>query len=246
MAASKTNWVTGDKITAAKLNQLESNAASALDLAQTNEKDIDSIDHLVTAVVDDSSGEPVLKMATDKAVGGLIAPYVITQIPYKSNRQGVAANISKEGFIVVPYSQGKGIPGAVSPDGVTLIASSTGVLTSIAGTTAATKLTPTIPTTFAGKLRVSHLYMDADSTLHESVFDLSNSTAAALEIPANTVFATGLKLAAKEASYSCLVWGSNDELTLKSNATGASLTFTTAVTIPANDTVHILIRDNNG
>lgn len=54
-------WVTGEVITADALNQLEQNAHNAYALADTNEKDIDSIDHIVQGIATDTSGEVALK-----------------------------------------------------------------------------------------------------------------------------------------------------------------------------------------
>lgn len=54
-------WVTGEVITADALNQLEQNARNAYSLADANEKDIDSIDHIVHGIATDTSGEVALK-----------------------------------------------------------------------------------------------------------------------------------------------------------------------------------------
>lgn len=69
-------WATGEVITADALNRLEQNAHNAYALADANEKDIDSIDHIVRGIATDA--------ATRAYVDNAISSYAIspeTQTP---------------------------------------------------------------------------------------------------------------------------------------------------------------------
>lgn len=107
-----------------------------------------------------------------------------------------------------------------------------------------TAMAATVPTTIAG-LKVSHLYKDSTGAIpQDSTFDLTNGGTTDLTIKAATAFATGLTLAAKAATYDVLDFATADPYTLSVNATGASMAFTTDVTIPANSTKVFYVRDN--
>lgn len=134
--------------------------------------------------------------------------------------------------------------GHVKVDGTTITVNN-GVISAHTGVPTLTKQTATVPTTYAG-LSVSHLYAESDGTIHEGVFDITNSKATDVIIQAEEVFATNLSLAAKAATYSAIVWGTGDPLTLEVNDTGKSINFTTTIEIRGNSTLHIYVRDNNG
>lgn len=105
-------------------------------------------------------------------------------------------------------------------------------------------MSATVPDTITG-LKISHLHKLSDGTLPpDSTFDLTNSGTAALTIKANTAFATGLTLADKAASYDVLDFSTGAPYTLNVNATGASMALTTDITIPANSTVTLFVREN--
>lgn len=95
-------WVTGEVITADALNQLEQNAHNAYALADTNEKDIDSIDHIVQGIATDASGEVALRagiVATDAIADGSVTADKLgsdvpmgTEVNTVSPATGVAAD----------------------------------------------------------------------------------------------------------------------------------------------------------
>lgn len=299
-------WKDGEVITDSGLNVLEQNAANALNLARTNESDIDTIDHVINSIADDTNDTPALKagivgtaaiadgaataskvkhgstlkandaggldvnagngLSTNATTGMLEVPIDSDHFVYGTHGIGIKTrSITSQELQAFDTTEFDQIRKTVAENN--LIASTVQLagtsahsldimyfsvgnlvtyLRKVIGAAARVKQTATIPTTFTGKLSVSHLYAEGDGTLAEGVFDLTNATAEALTISAETAFATGLALQAKAATYSCLLWGTGDPLTLEVNATGKSVNFTTDVTIPASSTLHVYVRDNNG
>lgn len=105
-------WVTGEVITADDLNQLEQNAHNAYALADTNERDIDSIDHVVQGIATDESGEVKLNdgiVGTEAIADGSVTAaklgsdvFMGTEVNTISPATGTAANHgSNEGALAV-------------------------------------------------------------------------------------------------------------------------------------------------
>lgn len=308
-------WKSGEVITAVLLNQLEDNAANALELAQTNETNLGEIHGTVEAIIVDGNTPKVngatiadATVAVEALKGGITADKLslgngvrmnpttkMLEVPvdsavlvYGTNGIGIKddsltpalfagydAGTGHSKYIRVK-SDGSGFDFVDAPTvdnlgGATAIGKAVMKATDAAsarnaigagtssfsgnyndltnkpviGSAGYTKQTATIPSTLSA-LKVSHLRTESDGTLVEGVFDITNSSAATVSIAANTVFATGLTMKAEAATYSCLVWGSGDPLTLSANDTGKSLSFTTDVSVPANSTLHVYVRDNEG
>lgn len=188
----------------------ETIAKQALALAKTNESDIDSLDHIVHGIANDTGNAPTLN-------NGIVTPAKLAS--YDSNTDHAKIPRVK--------SDGTGFDFVDLPN----------VLTR-------SNMQATVPTTLAG-LKISHLSKMSDGTLPiDSTFDMTNSGSADLTIKANTAFATGLTLAKIAKSYDVLDFATGDPYTLSINATGASMAFTTDITIPANGTKTLFVRDN--
>lgn len=220
-------WVDGEVITAEALNALELNAQEAHDLATTNESDIDSIDHIVTAIAHDVNGTPQLS-------DGIVVTSAIKDGAVTGEKVSVGNGLAVNGSthaLEVPV------------DGTTIGYSADG-LHVVNPVASKVKQMATVPDTLKN-VSVSHLYAEPDGTLAEGVFDITNGNSTGMTIAAETVIATGLDLASGK-TYSCLVWGTGDPLTLEVNDTGKSINFTTDVRVEGNSTLHIYVRDNEG
>ena len=210
------SWKNGEVITAELLNALEKSADDAHTLSITNESDIGDIYNRVNAVI---SQESVPKLKTDIVETAAIKNAAVTGSKLASNA----------------VTTGKLASGSVTEqklDSALILRIDSGGAQLQKGTVMSTfpNLTVSgIPTWGAGEPRFG-------------VFTLSNTDSSPLTIKTNTAFVTALKMV-PSVTFPVLDLKTSEPYTFEASESGAALSCTTNITVPAQSTLYLLVME---